>query len=386
MTTRQTASTGRRPRDRKRQIVLSARDLFVERGFPNVSMALIADSVGITAGALYRHFGNKNELFEAVFEESFSYLTQPVEREAAEDFDAFIDEVLAKLIEHPYTADLWAREVRYLRIEAQEQLRANMRHWAQAFLPPLRLRRPGLDPGQEELLTWALQTALASLGSSSVRAPREARLTAVREAMSIISQVQISPTGPKTSRPAAARLPQSRRERLLQAAIEQFAERGYQETSMASIGTAADVTGPNLYGYFENKADLLRAVFERGQHAAWLTLDRALNEPCTAEQALARLVAGQLRLSHVWTRWRTEPMVELELVEGARAAQREYVDEWVALLREVDPELRPGQARLRVGIAAAILSDLARTPHVSSRESFPRNVEAIALAVVLNRV
>lgn len=49
----------RRPKDRKDQIVEAARQLIVARGYRNVSMAEIAEAVGITAGALYRHFANK---------------------------------------------------------------------------------------------------------------------------------------------------------------------------------------------------------------------------------------------------------------------------------------------------------------------------------------
>ena len=46
------AAVRRRPKDRKQQILVQARDLFLGLGYPNVSMAMIADRVGITAGAL----------------------------------------------------------------------------------------------------------------------------------------------------------------------------------------------------------------------------------------------------------------------------------------------------------------------------------------------
>ena len=48
------AAVRRRPKDRKQQILAQARDLFLGLGYPNVSMAMIADRVGITAGGLYR--------------------------------------------------------------------------------------------------------------------------------------------------------------------------------------------------------------------------------------------------------------------------------------------------------------------------------------------
>ncbi len=48
-----------RPRNRKAQIITVAREQFGRSGYHNVSMEGIASAVGITAGALYRHFPNK---------------------------------------------------------------------------------------------------------------------------------------------------------------------------------------------------------------------------------------------------------------------------------------------------------------------------------------
>ena len=51
----------------RERIVLAAQRLFAERGYFNVSMPTIARASGITAGAIYRHFEGKEDLFfEAV--------------------------------------------------------------------------------------------------------------------------------------------------------------------------------------------------------------------------------------------------------------------------------------------------------------------------------
>ena len=47
------------------------------------------------------------------------------------------------------------------------------------------------------------------------------------------------------------------RERLLQAAADVFAERGYDGTRVADIATAAGVSNGALYAHFPSKADLL---------------------------------------------------------------------------------------------------------------------------------
>lgn len=50
----------------KERILEVARKEFVEKGFVDASMRNIASEIGITATALYRHYSNKEEIFEAV--------------------------------------------------------------------------------------------------------------------------------------------------------------------------------------------------------------------------------------------------------------------------------------------------------------------------------
>ena len=49
------------------QLISAARRLFATKGFPATSIQEIVDEAGVTRGALYHHFTNKEELFEAVF-------------------------------------------------------------------------------------------------------------------------------------------------------------------------------------------------------------------------------------------------------------------------------------------------------------------------------
>src|SRR5215216_5342743 len=46
-----------------------ATDLFAERGYSAVSSEEIVRAAGVTRGALYHHFGGKEGLFEAVYEQ-----------------------------------------------------------------------------------------------------------------------------------------------------------------------------------------------------------------------------------------------------------------------------------------------------------------------------
>lgn len=54
----------------------------------------------------------------------------------------------------------------------------------------------------------------------------------------------------------------ARRERIVDAALEEFATRGYAATSMGSISDRADITRAVLYDHFESKQDLYLALLE----------------------------------------------------------------------------------------------------------------------------
>ena len=50
----------------KDQIMETALKLFSQNGFPGTSMSDIASQVGITKGALYKHYESKQEILEQI--------------------------------------------------------------------------------------------------------------------------------------------------------------------------------------------------------------------------------------------------------------------------------------------------------------------------------
>lgn len=65
------------------RILQVARAAFVERGFAAVSMQEIANSAGLTKAAIYYHFRDKQELFEAVVMAEMQFLRQGVVEQLA---------------------------------------------------------------------------------------------------------------------------------------------------------------------------------------------------------------------------------------------------------------------------------------------------------------
>ena len=50
----------------KEKILLAALDLFAQDGYQAVSVSQIAGKLGITKGALYRHYQNKRDIFDHI--------------------------------------------------------------------------------------------------------------------------------------------------------------------------------------------------------------------------------------------------------------------------------------------------------------------------------
>jgi AcrR family transcriptional regulator len=65
---------------RRDEILDAGYRIYVSRGLPDFSMRNVAREVGITATALYRHFGGKDELIEAIAERGFGMFARDLKR------------------------------------------------------------------------------------------------------------------------------------------------------------------------------------------------------------------------------------------------------------------------------------------------------------------
>ncbi len=62
----------------KRKILESAKNEFLEKGFVNASLRIIAANAGVTTGALYRHFKDKDALFSALVDNAIEVTRKAV--------------------------------------------------------------------------------------------------------------------------------------------------------------------------------------------------------------------------------------------------------------------------------------------------------------------
>ncbi len=117
--------------DTKTRIQDAALDLFLEHGVRQTSMRKIAEAVGITAPALYRHYQNKAEIFIEImmhcFREFTQYLSQGLKKRTPRTRLQAIGEQYAQfVIDHPREYRMmflteWGEDLAPLHQEGQDE-------------------------------------------------------------------------------------------------------------------------------------------------------------------------------------------------------------------------------------------------------------------------
>jgi AcrR family transcriptional regulator len=139
------------------------------------------------------------------------------------------------------------------------------------------------------------------------------------------------------------------RERLLHAAAEVFARRGYDGTRVADIAAAAGVSNGALYAHFGSKADLLVAALRA--HGRSLLADLLAADPTRSIKDVLLIVGRALPRRDARRHLVVEALVAARRDEEVARPMREHVGEhvgWMAgLVRaaqdggELDPALSP---------------------------------------------
>ncbi|GBE65115.1 TetR family transcriptional regulator [Mycobacterium sp. MFM001] len=166
-----------------------------------------------------------------------------------------------------------------------------------------------------------------------------------------------------------SRLKSDRRAQLLAAAERLFAERGFLAVRLEDIGAAAGVSGPAIYRHFPNKesllVELLVGISTRLLAGAREVKSRSA-DPAEALDGLIdfhlEFALGEPDLIRIQDRDLAHLPAAAE--RQVRRAQRQYVEVWVGVLRELEPGLAEADARL---MAHAVFGLLNSTPHSMKR-------------------
>ncbi|UGY91558.1 TetR/AcrR family transcriptional regulator [Streptomyces gobiensis] len=190
-------------------------------------------------------------------------------------------------------------------------------------------------------------------------------------------------TGPGGLTPPAA--PNRRREQILREAARLFAERGFHGVGVDEIGAAVGISGPGLYRHFAGKdamlAELLVGISERLHTGGRMRLAEARAAGLTPEAALDALIEGHIDFALDDRSLITLHDRELDRLRDAdrrrvRQLQRQYVELWVGVVREVHPALPEQEARIAVHAVFGLLNS---TPHLSRPAALPSREVTAAL-------
>ena len=166
----------------------------------------------------------------------------------------------------------------------------------------------------------------------------------------------------------------SRREQILQAAAQLFAERGSRAVGVDDVGAAVGVTGPAIYRHFASKdamlAEMLVRISERLLDGGTRCVAEAGDD---VDAQLRALIAFQVDFALDNPALITVQDRDLGTLADADAAQvrrlqRRYVEVWVAVLARVHPGADAAACRAR---AHAVFGLINSTPHSAGRLSRP---------------
>jgi AcrR family transcriptional regulator len=129
--------------------------------------------------------------------------------------------------------------------------------------------------------------------------------------------------------PTRTRLPRAERERqILDAALDVFAERGFQNASMDAVAERVGVTKPVVYTHFGSKEGLLLACLTQARAELLDVTTAASVSADTPEERLRRGTLAFFRYVEnrpAWSLMCAESTVAGEALEGIRAQQTDFI-------------------------------------------------------------
>jgi AcrR family transcriptional regulator len=173
----------------------------------------------------------------------------------------------------------------------------------------------------------------------------------------------------------------SRREQILQAAAQLFAERGSRAVGVDDVGAAVGVTGPAIYRHFASKdamlAEMLVRISERLLEGGTERVAASGEDPGAQLRALIDFQVEFALDNPALITVQDRDLASLPDPEAAhvRRLQRRYVEVWVAVLARLHPGAEAATCRAR---AHAVFGLINSTPHSAGRLGRPAMAALLA--------
>jgi AcrR family transcriptional regulator len=147
------------------QILATANNLFVNKGYDGMSMREISEALGVSKAALYYYFKDKEELFLAILKKYLDDMSTALDRISAEpvacqeQIRSFVEYVLTQPAEQRATIRLASQEIPHLSTETRNAFNITYR---EKFIDKLKsIFQTGLENGEfrkihPDVAVWAL--------------------------------------------------------------------------------------------------------------------------------------------------------------------------------------------------------------------------------------
>ncbi len=179
----------------------------------------------------------------------------------------------------------------------------------------------------------------------------------------------------------------SRREQILAAAAELFAQHGFQGVGIDDIGAAVGISGPALYRHFRGKDAMLGEMLTNISEillAGGRARVAAAPDPA---QALSELVRWHVDFALDNRALITVHMRNLGNLTDpdrrtVRTLQRAYVEIWVTTIRQVSPEVTEPTARAAAHAVFGLINSTPYSAHLD-RDQMAALLRTMATAALL---
>ena len=379
----------RRPKDRKAQIARASTDAFGSQGYHAVSMEDIAERVGITPAALYRHSPSKYNLFRdavlglgQLLVDATAFADNHTDDDPAMTLRALITALVDATIANRTAGSLYRWEARYLRDPDRAVLVDLVGVVHRRLQGPLTQLRPKLTPPQLRTLLTAALSAISSITDhSNPLAAGEIRACLTTMALDLLAaELPAVRRRARVSREAVhVGAEAGMYEHVLYESVRLFYEHGYRNTSMEDIAAAVGIQASGLYRSFPGKADILALAYRRAADRHSSDTVDALSRTTDPEAALDELIDDCLgrvmespNLPYVYyTERQNLPEADLRVLE---TVEHSTLDTWAHLVTAARPEMKIGAARYAVAAAFSLTVDFGR---LVACESHPESVATV---------
>jgi AcrR family transcriptional regulator len=162
-----------------------------------------------------------------------------------------------------------------------------------------------------------------------------------------------------------------RRNQLVQAGARLIAERGFLGVRLEDLGAAVGISGPAVYRHFPNKEALLNELLvgvSQRLHEGGASVAANATDPA---EALAGLIEFHLDFALgepdlIRIQDRDLENLSATAKRQVRKSQRQYVEVWVGVLRQLNPDLSEAEARVQAHATFGLINS---TPHSANRLS-----------------